>query len=428
MVACRALALAWLAVALPFLCLHGGGVRPFFNPRARAMQDFPQYYMGGRMAWMGAFDALYPEPASNGTRNVGYPGSSTMRPVYAAEAAKRGLEDELRFVHPPPAALLFGPLGGLPYRQARAAWVVLLGLCLWGTAVMAGRLARSVAREAPWIEILTMAIIAFSPLALKSARTANITPWVTLFLGLLVVGMVERRNGCAAAGLVGAGLLKGISAVLIPLLLLLGRWRTLAWAAVLTLAINAIAVGVMGGDPYVRFFADVAPSLGRSDPYIENQSLQGLVLRLTGRDAMPAHWSRGFRAAMIVVLAGVFLLAWRRRDPLRSGDRPDLLLAALGAMTAAAMLFAPFAWGHYYLYTSLFWGWMLAGPAASGAVRWIGRAGIALVWLPWGTSRWGQQIGSPWFQSHMVWGLVLMLAFCVACLVRPTAARAGASP
>src|SRR5205085_11154864 len=102
-------------------------------------QDFSQYYMGGVMARLGAWDSIYPIPKPNTTLNVGYIEGSTMKPRYELEATKRGVGDEPRYIQPPPVALLYVPLSFFTYSQADFIWMTVLIGCTWAICLQAAR-------------------------------------------------------------------------------------------------------------------------------------------------------------------------------------------------------------------------------------------------------------------------------------------------
>src|SRR3954447_5825135 len=75
--ACAAIALCYLIVTILGRLMI-----------SRSNQDFPQYYMGGSMARIGAWDSLYPTPLDRKTRNPGFLDGSVMKPRYAEEVAR----------------------------------------------------------------------------------------------------------------------------------------------------------------------------------------------------------------------------------------------------------------------------------------------------------------------------------------------------
>ena len=101
--------------------------------RGTSDQDFPQYYMGGVIARLGAWDQLYPVPKAGLMRNPGFIEDSTPKPLYAREMQARIPAGEgVRYMQPPPVALLLIPLSFLTYEQAYLAWMILLLLSVAG--------------------------------------------------------------------------------------------------------------------------------------------------------------------------------------------------------------------------------------------------------------------------------------------------------
>jgi hypothetical protein len=109
---CSILGLAFLLLVI------GAKVAWYEHRHLPQMQDYPQYYMGGLMALNGAWDSMYPIPNPGSHTNPGFVGNSTLRPRYRELALSHGVSEEsVRFMQPPPLALLLAPLALMPVKR-----------------------------------------------------------------------------------------------------------------------------------------------------------------------------------------------------------------------------------------------------------------------------------------------------------------------
>ena len=345
-VGCRIAALVWLVGVVTINFLR----RPTF-------QDFPQYYMAGVIAVEGAWEALYPVPNPGSTNNPGWIADSTMRPRYAQLAAERSVGDTYRFIQPPPNALLYAPLGLMPYRPAQWVWIGAMTLCTFGVAYQAGRLFETcVGRPTGFAGLVTL-FVACSPLAYWTIRVGNVSPLVGLCVGGVALGLIRRRDALAGAGGVIGTLTKYAPAVLVPLVIAMRRWRTLAWAVVFTIVVIVVSLAVMGTGPFAVFFDEVWPTLSRSSPGKGNQSIEGFLLRATdaAQLAPPLRWV--LRIARVASIAGVLYIVLRR--PLSYWNDPVNVSAGAAALLLWLLTFSPIFWEHYAIYAAPLWGWLL---------------------------------------------------------------------
>lgn len=270
---CRAVALAWL-LAGPHLELY---------PFDRNLVDFPQFYLAGALANTGHADAIYPVPRPESHHHPGLPGDSQMRPAYAALAESLGVVGAPRFIGPPPLALLLAPLARFPYPVALNLWTLLLGAAAFGIALAAAQiLVFTLGRRSRWEGVLVLAV-AFSPRTFIAVAQGNASPLIGLMVGLLACHLFARpiRTGAALAlGIV----LKYAPAALLPLLIAARRWRALAWAGLFALALGALSLVLMGSGPFLVWWREIVPTLGRPylDPY--NQSIWSSVPRWLGAE------------------------------------------------------------------------------------------------------------------------------------------------
>jgi hypothetical protein len=348
---CAAAALVWLLVV-------GAEVR-LLRP---TLGDFPQFYMGGVIALNRAWDDLYPVP-TNPRHNPGEPADSRMRPRYEQLAHERGIGDAFRFIQLPHNAILFAPFALLTVRRAHWAWFVVSALCVWGAALQAGAIHRRLAGRTSRLEGLLALMIAGSFLAQADLAEGNMSSLVALCVGAAVLDLLapdglKERSGATA--LVFGTLTKYAAGVLFPLHVMLGRWRTLAWAGVVAGAWTGVTLAAGGGRAFGTFFREIAPTLGRSFSQSGNQSIQGVLLRAVGdgAEALAQTIAMTLKLAGLAAMAAILATCWhaRRRGTLRE---PRVLVPAAACLVCWLLLFSPIYWAHYALYLCPFWGWML---------------------------------------------------------------------
>jgi hypothetical protein len=417
---CGGLALLWLLAVPPCSLLR----RP-------NLIDFPQFYMGGAVVRAGASASLYPIPHADSRHNPGLPGDSEMRPTYAALAERLGVGNGMRFIQPPPVALLLTPLSLLPYRTAGWIWVLVLGLAAWGAALYAARLfVLASGSRSRWEGILVLGI-ACSPRALATIRWGNVSTFVAMLLGILTCQILSGRSVRGGATLLVGGVVKYTPAVLLPLVVAARRWRLLAWSAIFGLALLVLSLAVMGTAPHLTFLREILPVLGR--PYFgpDNQSLYAALARWTRQDPLSTGLSAAVTLARWLILPGIVFLMMRRPAP--DWRRPEPVFAAAGALVAWFLIFCPVFWPSYQVYLWPFWGWLLAEGLRSPRRGLIAFLVIALGWLPWPSLyRMILRAGAPEpFSSSTLWsavGLLAMAAWRLACPSEEGAHNANPAP
>ncbi len=376
--------------------------------------DFGQYYMGGLMADKGreGFASLYPIPLPGAVNNPGYKWASTMKPAYAAAAYASGVGDDSRYIQPPPVAVALMGLSKLPFKIAYPLWAGLMGFCLAGCMIIGVRLLRLCGDIPRWVQFVLVLLWVASPLGYRVLRTGQIGPFVALFVGATLEGVLTGWGSSAALAAVFGGFAKGATAALAPLLILPDlyhrwQWRTVVWLVVFTglaIGITLLASGTAVWHEYLR---QIVPNLDRSDTWAGNQSLHGFLLRThlatMTTDLRPVRWVLG-----IGVVAAAF---FARR---RLGNKPDrrtltISTLALAYLCISALLIgAPIAWEHYMIYFWPLWGWLMF-EAISGPVwkRTVALWSMTLQWAPWCVMI---PLAEP-VRSHM------LAAMCLGCVV-----------
>ncbi|MEU4190341.1 glycosyltransferase 87 family protein [Kribbella sp. NPDC026611] len=317
---------------------------------------------------------------------VWHPWNATMGDLRVYFAAARGLVDGddiytahhkfpgmgLGFTYPPFAALVFAPLAvGLTFARfaitlASAAALLVIG---WTTA-----------KALRWGPIAAL-VIAFAALAFEPVwSTFGLGQINLVLLALLMLDLVgpmpRRFRGVLVGIATGIKLTPGI---FILFLLVTRRFREAVVAAGTTMATMVLAYLVMP-DATTEFWTKYVFDPDRPGPahYISNQSLHGMIARLTqGSAATVPLW---LLAAIIVGIAGLVLAR-------RLYDR-GLPFEAVVATALTGLLVSPISWtGH--------WVWIV--PAL--AVMWSHRAAL----LSWRTT--ASVVITGVFVTGIVWWL-----------------------
>lgn len=249
----------------------------------------------------------------------------------------------LPFTYPPAAALLFVPLAPLPIPVAWGALgslsILCLALVVWLTLRAVGR-PKAFTTTATAVVVLTALAIVLEPV------------WRTISLGqinlvLLALVMVDVLVLCARGSRWG-GVLIGVAAAvkLTPLifvahLVFTGRWRDALRALASFAGLQALLLLIAPQD-VVNYWTKAVNDPGRIGTihWSDNQSLNGLFLRLTDG----ASWSLvGALAvgAVLAVPAVLLMLRFHRRgEPLQ----------ALLATAFYGLLISPVSWTHHWVW------------------------------------------------------------------------------
>ena len=383
---CAAIALLWLLIITPVslrLWPTGEG-------------DFPQFYMGGVMARLQAWDSLYPIPNPGSHNNAGMETDSAMRPRYAAEAEKRGVGDRLRFIQPPPVALLLMPLGYLSYHRAFELWTLMLVVCAWGVAFLAGKIHEVLQGKETRASGLLLLFVASSPLMLHAIWIANMTIPVALLIGIAILQLVRRSNASSALAIILGILTKYVTIALLPLAFIMRRWSVLLWSAVFSAMIGAVSLGVMKWEPFKTYQREIAPTLTRNHDITTNQSITAFLLRATHREVLP----RGIQFAVLGV-EGIALLAllWLLlKQPASAWEQPANVFTAAMALLTFLLVISPVFWEHYPVYLCPLWGWLLWEARQSRGMAIGAILAVALTYIPF--TAW-LNLGEP-YNTHIL--------------------------
>lgn len=244
---------------------------------------------------------------------------------------------DLPFTYPPVAALLFVPLAPLPLHGTWGVMAAISALAL-GLTVRVSLV--SLLRKRPPAWLLNLLVLV--PLGLQPI-------WSTIGLGqvnLLLMALVlldvlafkAKRYGGVLIGVASA--IKLTPLIFIPHLILTRRHADAARAAATFVALQALGWLVLPSDSW-RFFTG-AIMAGNGDRTFEaaNQSLNGLVQRLSGE--APDAFAISLALAVICLAAHAVLV--------RRLHRHGQELAALLVTAFCGLLISPVTWTHHWVW------------------------------------------------------------------------------
>jgi hypothetical protein len=393
--------------------------------------------MGGLVARHGAWEAMYPIPKPDSETNPGFAENSELRPRYRELAQRAGVEENaVRYMQPPPFALLLAPWSLLPYELSFYLWIALLTLAAWGIGFQAARIfTLSLGRETRWAGLIVL-LVCLSPQAHRWVRVGNMSVLLGWLIGYATLELVRRDGPRGAAAVVVGGVAKYAILVLGPLYLVMRRWRTIAWGIAFAAVLLGAALLLMplGPDgPYAVFFREIAPTLARTGSVTENQALYPALMRMLGveRPPLPMPVNVAFRIAQFATLLLMLgLIAAKPRD---YWNVPAHVFAAALALVAWLLVFSPICWEHYHAYLAPFWGWLIFEGLKSRVRMVTAILAIGLSYLP--TSLLLHQIAGGRYRlpeplfSHLLCGAMLMMGMALyELLVTRTRTRPSPSP
>lgn len=288
----------------------------------------------------------------------------------------------LSFTYPPAAALLFAPLAALP---AQLAWALMASASVLALA-LAIRVA--VARVPSWpfpaarsTLLLTAAMLCLMPVW----RTIGLGQVNILLMAMVIVDVlvVTRRRPRWGGLLVGAAAaVKLVPLIFIPYLFLTGKRAAAARALAVFAGLQGLALFIAPGDSaYWTSYMFQTGRIGRAQiPF--NQSLNGLMLRVTGSSpwSADAAWAIG---AALAVPALLLVLRYHRR-----GQE----LSAVCVTACLGLLLAPVSWMPDWVWIApvliVLLSWLQDArrdrgrPGAGGWGRWAGAGALIGVAAP----------------------------------------------
>ena len=364
------------------------GISVYFGLRGFNMVDFSQYYAGALVARSGDWSGLYPEPIPNNDEwNAGSKVSARPNPKYLQLARAEDIEPTHNFIQPPVAAILYSPLGWLPYLQAEWVWRMISGFAIWGMAIFSGLIARHLAgSQAPTIsEMLTVAIVCLPNRLHGSLVYGNISQLVGLAIAAGVYFALKNRLLSGILWLGMAIVLKISPALLLVTLLIRARRKVLPGLLVLVgLILGSLLI--TGVEPWLIFVTEIAPTLKR--PWLPGThhsgcttSIYGVAYYMTLRNPLPHGILMGIKALSFTVTGLVVFLWWMKRELIEKDD--CAALAAFASATVVPLIFAPLTWPHYSYFLVVYTGWLLVECCKrEGAERLLPALALFMMYAP----------------------------------------------
>ena len=265
---------------------------------------------------------------------------------------------ELPFTYPPFSALIFTPLGWLPWTLTRILWQLAsfaaLGLIIYLTLRLLGRAGPAAERPLANVRGIVVAGTGVA-LWLEPVRTTFNYGQINLFLAaLLLSGAVAARQWWAGTTVGLAAGIKLIPAITGLYYLLQRRLASVIWAVAAFVFTIVVMVAIIPHETW-RYFTTLILDPGRTGPVwsVINQSLRGALARLAGHDVSTSWWL----ACVVTVVVG----GWAAWAATRAGDRT----AAFLAVQFVGLLVSPISWSHHWVWVLPLLIWSLAGPAAT---------------------------------------------------------------
>lgn len=266
--------------------------------------------------------------------------------LYALRAPHSGLP----FTYPPASAALFALLAWMPLRFGQVLWMAtsLVALCLLVRLTLR-RYAGGIASTSTTVMLIVLIVVARSDVVQVNLNFGQIN---------VLIGLLAVADLCDVLPRVPRGVMIGIAAALklTPLFLVayfvaVRRYRAAAAVACTFAAVSALAVlcAPRASTEYWLhgYFADPRRTGGIA--YISNQSLNGVIIRLSGSvEHARIYW---LPTAIITALA----ILWAVRQV---HERRPWLAEAMAL--AAMLLLSPVSWVHH---------WILALPLLVGGFR-----------------------------------------------------------
>jgi alpha-1,2-mannosyltransferase len=288
----------------------------FFRPSWDVMggpigRDFLNVWMGARSVFAGGPAGWFDADAYNAAVRAMLPPPPPSGPY------------PVFWSYPPHLLLFTWPFGLMPYLAAYAAWCI-GGLAAFAVAVRAGGIER---RNLPFV--LLAPAIALNVFAGQNG----------FFIAALLIGglSVLDRRPILAGILFGILTVKPQLGLLLPVMLVLtGRWRTIAAAAATAAALVAVTAALFGPHIWIEYLSKIGP---QQVHLLQTLSFHMMPTAFAGMRLMglPADAAWAVQAAQsAAALAATVWTFWRRRD--------GTLSVAL--LLTATFLFTPYSYGY----------------------------------------------------------------------------------
>jgi hypothetical protein len=273
--------------------LHDGGFHPPIDVSGYAIgRDFINVWMGGKSAFAGGPAPWFDLAAYNDAITALF--GTQLPPHY--------------WSYPPHLILFTWPFGLMPYLAAYALWCI-AGVALYVVAAAGGNFRRD--------HLLFLAMAPGVAVCVFFGQNGFFTA------ALLIAGLVSLDRRPLFAGVMfGILTVKPQLGLLLPLMLIMtGRWRTIAAAAVTTAVLVALTSALFGADVWMAYLDKVTPQqhwlLTEGGGLLQAMVCSAFAAaRLVGLP-IAAAWGVQAVVSAAAVMAVVWTY-WRRRDPVLS--------------------------------------------------------------------------------------------------------------
>lgn len=316
--------------------------------------------------------------------------------------------EQLPFVYPPFAAMLFHPLHLVPFPLVASVWQVAMVVGLYCLVRISQRMMGGGSRRAAML--WTAVGIWFEPIR----NTLDLSQ-VGVFLTLAVLYAAYTSRSWLAGSLVGiAAGVKVTPAISVFYLLGMRRWTAVAVTLAAFLGTVGLSALVLPGDTKL-FFTELLDSTERfgSAGYVFNQSWQGTLARISGHDVGRAPLLIG-AIAVTAVLAAV---AWRA---LGTNSHGRDALGSLLVVQLFGLMASPISWAHHWVWVVPLMIWLFHGPwkdeRGAAVLRWVW-VGLLLVGVPTLLSLVPHEpevLSRPWY---LAWGGAVYVPMALATFV-----------
>jgi hypothetical protein len=341
----------FVALSMVLLCLAGLGAtvmtarqgQTIFGPQVGA--DYAAFYLAGA-----ALNADPPERLYDLTRQD---------EAYHALLPRTPAELSLPFVYAPPLAIFARPLAALPYALSYVVWTVI--------SLVAFRVAFGLFwRQCPGLRQLDfgtslIAAASFCPFILETVVGGQCSVLALLCVALSME-LERRRRPIAAGAALALCLYKPtLLLLIIPMLLLTGRWRMLLGGALMTVVLGALswwAVGTQGLLDYQQLLAHYA-AVRRDAPetfdHWKYVDFTIFVQRIIPHPPAALWWMlAGFGCAAAGVMARLAWQAGRERPRASTAEAYTASAPGLQLAWAAALACTPILSPHCAIYDTIF--------------------------------------------------------------------------
>jgi hypothetical protein len=319
-------------------------------------EDFPIYYVAGKVALSHGDRTLYYGAADGGTlsfRNL--LDTVPLQTEWERIAAASGFPETGRFMAPPFTALLAAPLTLLPPNPALLTWRVLSILLLTASLYLVRVLLGGNWRLSGLFIVGVAAAFSFFPLV-ETLYQGQVDALV-LLVWVLGVYFVQTESAYSSAFCFAlATMIKASPILVVGLFLLRRQWRWLAAYTLWMCLFLLIGVWQLGWQNHVFWYSRALPILSGGVPFFASKSLPSFVtelylrrvpLELRGIPYIPDALRWLTRLLSLLLYGGTLYYYWRR---CRSAKN---LVYELMVLPLVILLASPESFRHHYLLAAL---------------------------------------------------------------------------